>query len=751
MLASAFRVAARSLCFAAGLICTSAWSAAFSETVLHSFDGASGGGYPEGHLIQGADGNFYGTTSRGGLYDDGTIYKIAADGTWTKLYDFDGVTGVRPYFNLLQNTDGNFYGTTYYGGTHGDGVIFKITPDGALTKLYDFTGGSDGSNPAGGLVIGSDGGFYGTSFGGGSAPYGTVFRLGSDGSFTTLYRFAGAADGCFPGAGLTAGGDGYFYGTTGSCGANRYGTIFRISAAGDFTPLYAFDTGGSANALTLGSDGNLYGTTQHGGAHDLGQIFRITRDGAFSVLYSFDNDANGNLPADTLLQGTDGNLYGTASLGGANGNGTAYRISPQGTFAVIYSFQGSPDGTGPSAGLVEGKDGDLYGTTYNGGHPPVSSGSNYGTVYKLAPPAPLPHLTLVSSPSSAGVGQTITLYWYSSGVTSCTASDGWAGAKAVSGSEAVTVAHTGNNSYTLACTGPGGTATQTTTVGGFPAPLVQIYVHPTQAGVGQSVLLEWSSSYADTCMASGDWSGTKSTFGSETVVVARAGGNYYSLTCSGFTGSTTQSVVVTGLPPPQLTFTAEPVSLFIDQSTTLKWSTTDAYSCNASGDWSGGNNVSGSAQVINYTVGTRHYTLTCTGHGGSVSKSVAVTWKVPSVGFVSAAERTSRGSLAGQTSTSIEVRLSSAVPFNVSVPFTLSGTDPAERYTVSPANVLIIPAGSTSGSIVVDVKYPAWLQCDRTVALALGSPRNATLGAITTNTLTVHNYSPVVVCVSLGR
>ena len=178
---------------------------------------------PAAGLVQGSDGNFYGTTEQGGVNgpDPGTVFKITPSGTLTTLHSFVFIDGWHPRAALVQGSDGNFYGTTVEGGQYEFGTVFKITPSGTLTNLYSFAG-SDGANPRG-LVQGSDGNFYGTTF---SGP-GTVFKITPSGTLTTLYSFAGS-DGANPDAGLVQGSDGNYYGTTYYGGANNVGTVFRL-------------------------------------------------------------------------------------------------------------------------------------------------------------------------------------------------------------------------------------------------------------------------------------------------------------------------------------------------------------------------------------------------------------------------------------------------------------------------------------------------------------------------------------------
>jgi uncharacterized repeat protein (TIGR03803 family) len=378
-----------------------------TDTVLYSFGNSTNDGFdPVAPLVQGSDGNFYGTTYIGGVENYGTIFQISPSGTYTTLYSFDVVPydGASPYAGLVQGRDGNFYGTTQYGGTNYDGTVFRISPSGNYTNLHSFNNSPDGANPLAGLVQGSDGNFYGTTQNGGTSGNcefgcGTVFRISPSGTETTLYSFVGSpSDGSGPEAGLVQGRDGNFYGTTEHGGkyGPGYGTLFRLSLGGSYTNLHSF--GSSANdgtypaaALVQGSDGNLYGTTLNGGTSGPGTVFRLSPSGTYTSLYSFvgfpSNDGEG---PNTLLQGSDGNFYGTTDAGGTSGNGTVFRISPSGNYTNLYSFNGSPDGATPQqAGLVQGSDGNFYGTTTAGGTNDEDNGGD-GTVFSftvsLSPP-----------------------------------------------------------------------------------------------------------------------------------------------------------------------------------------------------------------------------------------------------------------------------------------------------------------------------------------------------------------------------
>lgn len=386
---------------------------AFAQTltILYSFNGGDGEN-PSAVMVQGSDGNFYGTTAYGGTDGNGTVFRISPTGSLTNLHSFAGHPGdgQRPDAGLVQSRDGNFYGTTFYGGTNDAGTVFRINPKGSSAILYSFRGHPEGAFPTAGLVQGRDGGFYGTTEHGGATEFdgengnGTVFRVGPSADYTNLYSFGGLPDGAGPFAGLVLGADGKFYGTTSSGGVNADGTVFRISPNGSLTNLHSF--AGSSNngmgplaGLIQGRDGNFYGTTEYSGKrsnnfyYGYGTVFRISPSGSLAVLHRF-GGPDGASPEAGLLQGSDGNFYGTTREGGTCTNcpigcGTVFQMTPDGNLSNIHSFTGSPeDGAYPQAGLVQASNGDLYGTTYKGGM------NNKGTVFRLTiplnpPPKPI--------------------------------------------------------------------------------------------------------------------------------------------------------------------------------------------------------------------------------------------------------------------------------------------------------------------------------------------------------------------------
>jgi uncharacterized repeat protein (TIGR03803 family) len=282
-------------------------------TTLYQFTGGTDGLGPEDHLVQGSDGSFYGVAFRGGAYSNGTIYKVDASGNFTLLYTFTGsIDGARPGRALVQGTDGSFYGTTSHGGAYGYGTVFKIDSSGNFTLLHGFAAGTDGAG-SGTLLQGADGNFYGVS-GGGLYDAGTVYKMDTSGNVTILYNFTGLADGTQP-VGLVQGTDGNFYGATYLAGAFNGGTLFKIDSSGNFAILHSFT--GTEGDLPEGvpvqaSDGAFYGTAQLGLYG--GSLYKIDSAGNFTVLHDFTNTGDGFQPDGGLVQSSDGSFYGGTSI-----------------------------------------------------------------------------------------------------------------------------------------------------------------------------------------------------------------------------------------------------------------------------------------------------------------------------------------------------------------------------------------------------------------------------------------------------
>jgi len=300
-------------------------------TVLYSFDGTQGSN-PSGGLILGTDGNFYGTTFLGGPLSNGTIFKITSKGLLTTLYNFTGGDdGGSPYAAPVQGADGNFYGSTCacpYGEAY-TGTLYRLTPSGELTTLYHLGHSpiTDGVNPENQLVQGIDGSFYGTATNQGTYDRGTIFRITLTGEFTPLHSFYDPS-GSRTNAPLFQADDGNFYATAEHGGDSNYGVVYRISPSGEYTALHSFvfsDGNQPFAGLVPAPDGNLYGTAVFGGVRNSGTIFRFGLDGSFSVLYNFDV-GRGREPYGTPVLHTNGSFYGTTFAGGSHGLGVFYRF-----------------------------------------------------------------------------------------------------------------------------------------------------------------------------------------------------------------------------------------------------------------------------------------------------------------------------------------------------------------------------------------------------------------------------------------
>jgi uncharacterized repeat protein (TIGR03803 family) len=323
-------------------------------------------------LVQGTDGQLYGTTTRSLGRGAGTVFKITASGTLSSLASFCARVrcddGTLPRAGLALDTDGTLYGETTGDGHGGCGTIFSITATGNPTTLHSFTN-TDGCCPTGGLVLGADGFFYGVTTKGGVYDLGTVFRVTRDGEVTSLFSFQDVANGAAPYNALIQTSDGPykgdFYGTTGN-------TVFTITPDGQLTTIYTFCTQQNCpdginpqGALIQATDGNFYGTTIYGGAGQSGTVFRVTPTGTLTTLHSFDG-TDGIEPGGGLVQATDGNLYGTTSSGGGRNYGTIFQITLDGVLTTLFSFDGF-NGFGAEGNLVQHTDGLLYGSTATGG------------------------------------------------------------------------------------------------------------------------------------------------------------------------------------------------------------------------------------------------------------------------------------------------------------------------------------------------------------------------------------------------
>jgi uncharacterized repeat protein (TIGR03803 family) len=395
------RVAAVLATMAAAWFMTSTRAAAQTETVLHNFnDGGKDGNDPCAGLIFDGSGNLYGTTVYGGVYHEGTVFKLTpnAGGGWTEegVHSFgNGKDGAFPNGSLIFDAVGNLYGTTYYGGASGGyGIVFELKPqtDGSWTEevLHNFDGNAkDGYGPYSSLIFDAAGNLYGTTEQGGEYGRGTAFELKpkSGGGWTEkgLHSFGGVdTDGVNPYSNLIFDASGNLYGTTEQGGETYDGVVFELSPGGggewSETILYSFTDSSNGGLLpysgvVFDGAGNLYGTTLGGGANSAGTVFELSpgAGGVWTqtVLYSFnDNGQDGYTPYGGVIFDGSGNLYGTTSDGGPENAGVVFKLRPTAggswTETLLLPFNGL-DGRGPCAGLIFDGSGNLYGTTSAGG------------------------------------------------------------------------------------------------------------------------------------------------------------------------------------------------------------------------------------------------------------------------------------------------------------------------------------------------------------------------------------------------
>ncbi len=382
-----------------------------AEIPLYFFGAsATDGEGPNGGVIEGRDGAFYGTTYVGGTGSGyGTVFRFVPSstgpGTESVLYSFTGsitarsADGAGSSAGLIQACDGNFYGTTVYGGeggTYGGGTVYEVTAQGTETHppLYQFGNPGDLSGPGSLLTVGWDGNLYGTTDSGDLSRMGGIYKLTPAGQETVLYTYHNTgSDGLsFGTASLVQGNDGNFYGTTPGGGTYSRGTIYRMRPSGEVTIVHNFtgcdgeavvcnppivDGWSPVAALIQASDGNFYGTTVYGGLYGLGSVFQMTPAGDVTVLYSFTGAGDGDGASPTnLMEGSDGNIYGITANGGTAGIslGTVFRLcrnlatgSSQRAETVLWRFQGGSTDGGNPTGLIQAGDGNFYGTTETGG------------------------------------------------------------------------------------------------------------------------------------------------------------------------------------------------------------------------------------------------------------------------------------------------------------------------------------------------------------------------------------------------
>jgi uncharacterized repeat protein (TIGR03803 family) len=458
------------------IICGAMAIAASGQTFtrLVKLNGTNGARPYYGALTQGTDGNLYGTTAAGGVgfggnSGSGTIYQITPSGKVTTVYNFcsqaNCADGGGPYAGLTLAANGNFYGGTYSGGTTNLGTAFEFTPQAKLTTLYTFcsvknSSGDclDGTSPLETFFQATNGNLYGLTNISVDYSAGTIFQITPAGKFTTIHSF-----GTNEAGGLIQAGNGSFYGVTVG-GDDQVREFFELGASGPLSVLYTFaQDQGQPRGLIQGGDGNFYGTTYDGGAQNSGTVYKITPDGEYTQLYSFCaqvNCADGGWPNE-VMQGTDGNLYGTTYLGGSNqpngifvGYGTVFQITPAGVLTTLYTFcpQGGEcsDGAHPFATVTQATDGNFYGTTTGLQACPGNCGTAYKLSMGLAP-------FVKAVPNFGKAGQTVMILGNNlTGATSVTFNGVSASFKVVSSTYIKAQVPAGATGGTIQVTTPGG-------------------------------------------------------------------------------------------------------------------------------------------------------------------------------------------------------------------------------------------------------------------------------------------------------
>jgi uncharacterized repeat protein (TIGR03803 family) len=326
----------------------------------------------------------------------------AAASTTKILYSFaGGANGEYIDSDLVTDAAGNIYGSSVQGGTFGGGTVFEVTPAGVHTVLYNFTGGADGGEPYKGVTLDAQGNLYGTAVTGGAGSCeggcGVVYELTHSAGIwkqSVIHTFTGGNDGSGPGSGVAFDKQGNIYGTTPTGGAKGQGVIYELKPGSTGWSLNVIHTftggadgaGGSAGRLIFDAAGNIYGVATVGGVNGDGTVFELTLIAGkwqLKTLYAFKDQPDGALPYGGLIFDKSGNLYGTTYYAGANDDGTVYKLTRSGnawTETVLYSFKGGTDGSSPISNLVSDAAGNLYGTTSDGG-----AGCSCGVIFKMTP------------------------------------------------------------------------------------------------------------------------------------------------------------------------------------------------------------------------------------------------------------------------------------------------------------------------------------------------------------------------------
>lgn len=394
-----------------------------SPTLLAALPGGTGMSTPVGHLLQGSDGNLYGAAMHRNGTNSGGVFRVSMAGAYTDLYDIDPAAQQQPFAGLFQASNGELYGTlvTTSNGTAPGGAVYSLTMGGQYANVHTFASAtwsgltqynSDGASPETNLVQTPDGTLYGVTYSGGESGAGTLYSISSAGRFSLLYTFVstGAVTGTEPNGSLVLGSDGNLYGTTRGGGDNGAGILYRVTPGGGIAQIFSFPSGGTGSCsaseflsadgtLTAGANGKLYGVLCSAGTNAAGLIYSFDpATTTFTSLHDFGAGSQGRVtgwgPNAPLVLGADGNLYGSTGEGGTFNQGAIFEMTPDGSsYKLLYSFNGSnPLGYFPRS-LLLGSDNNLYGTTA------LTGSGNNGAVFRF--PYMAPH-DVVMTNASAG-------------------------------------------------------------------------------------------------------------------------------------------------------------------------------------------------------------------------------------------------------------------------------------------------------------------------------------------------------------
>jgi uncharacterized repeat protein (TIGR03803 family) len=360
-----------------------------TPTTLHAFPLAQTDACePEDNIVQGRDGNMYGVGVYCGANGTGAVYKISTAGAESVVFSFPS-TWSSCFSGLTLGSDGNFYGTCFTTPT-GNGSIFQLTPAGGFTDKYDFTGVNGDTEPVYAPIQASDGNFYGTT---GFYPFtcGNIYQLTAAGVYKNLHTFSGSD--CGPASSLFQASDGNLYGTLYACSINGSGPgcVYKISTAGVFKEIYGFasSTGDApCTGVIQAKNGNLYGATNQGAANNFGNIYKLTTAGVHTDLHDFNQSTDASCVDNVgrtnvnLLQVTDGSFYGVNGAYGPSGGGSIYKLTSANVFTAFLFPNPPVDGDLPSSTLLQNTNGLVYGTTPSGG--PTSCNPCQGVFFSVA-------------------------------------------------------------------------------------------------------------------------------------------------------------------------------------------------------------------------------------------------------------------------------------------------------------------------------------------------------------------------------